>query len=383
MVDLEHITDNFWRIYKRAGESIEAGDHRKALSALIEIDDQTLPPELVPLLFGRRGIAYAGLTGGIDFQCALHHLTSAIDLVEKNPNQYDSKRMEAELSEWKSSVEKMFKQAEFEETIADSDEAIKLNPKDATAYLKRGCAKYYLDQSEAAIADANKAIELDPKYAGGYYYRGYAKMAGLEQFEAAIADFNEAIKLDPKCVAAYTDRSRAKGELRQFEATIADANKAIELDPKYADAYGYRGCAKVRLGQFEAAIADANKAIELDPKCATAYGCRGEAKLELRQLDDAFADFTKAIKLHSKEDRFYVYSCRGSIHEQRGETKKAKTDYHLVLQQLEQTPEDELDRKSIKHLIRVTQGLTRLGKDLSAKVQKYQAMAEQRRYSFT
>jgi Tfp pilus assembly protein PilF len=52
--------------------------------------------------------------------------------------------------------------------------AIKINPKAAEAYCKRGIAYYTGDNYDnygKALADLSKAIELRPNYADAYYYR--------------------------------------------------------------------------------------------------------------------------------------------------------------------------------------------------------------------
>ena len=61
--------------------------------------------------------------------------------------------------------------------IADYDQAIRLDPKDATAYNNRGSARYDRKEYDGAIADYDQAIRLDPKYATAYNNRGSARDA--------------------------------------------------------------------------------------------------------------------------------------------------------------------------------------------------------------
>ena len=58
--------------------------------------------------------------------------------------------------------------------IADSDQAIALNPDDADAYTHRGLAYVSKGAFDAAIQDFTKAIALNPEHAGAYTNRGNA-----------------------------------------------------------------------------------------------------------------------------------------------------------------------------------------------------------------
>src|SRR5580692_825115 len=101
-----------------------------------------------------------------------------------------------------------------------------LNPKDAAAsYSNRGNAYQRKGNLDRAIADYNQAITLDPKNAEAYYSRGYAYRA----------------KGDTGRAIAYVKRGIADTEKGDNDRAIADYNQAIALDPKYSAAYNNRG----------------------------------------------------------------------------------------------------------------------------------------------
>ena len=52
------------------------------------------------------------------------------------------------------------KQGQYEAAVADCNEAIRLKPDDAGAYLNRGIAKHELGRHADAIADYDEAIRL-------------------------------------------------------------------------------------------------------------------------------------------------------------------------------------------------------------------------------
>jgi tetratricopeptide (TPR) repeat protein len=92
---------------------------------------------------------------------------------------------------------------EIDRAIADYDEAIRLDPKDANAYTNRGRAYFAKGNNDRAIAEYDEAIRLDPKNKIAYNNRGSAYEAKGDN-DRAIADYNVAIRLDPKYAFAYT-----------------------------------------------------------------------------------------------------------------------------------------------------------------------------------
>jgi lipoprotein NlpI len=118
-------------------------------------------------------------------------------------------------------------------TIADLDQAIRLNPEDAWAHNIRGNAWSYKGDLDRAIADYDQAIGLVPNYPVAYINRGNT-WRDKGDLDRAIADFNEAIRLDPKDSRAYLNRGRTNLYARALAEAVADLSQASELNPKYA-----------------------------------------------------------------------------------------------------------------------------------------------------
>ena len=89
--------------------------------------------------------------------------------------------------------------------------------------------------STAPLADYEQALKLDPKYALAYLNRGLLWHA-RKDYDRAIADFDQAIRLAPDNAAAATTPAAlaldAKGE---FDRAIADFDRAIALEPNNAN----------------------------------------------------------------------------------------------------------------------------------------------------
>src|SRR6516225_4005720 len=82
--------------------------------------------------------------------------------------EYDEKRDYDRGNAWRN-------KGDLDRAIADYNEAIRLDPKDAKAYNNRGIASRAKADLDRAIADYNEAIRLDPN-AGSYKNRGVANL---------------------------------------------------------------------------------------------------------------------------------------------------------------------------------------------------------------
>jgi tetratricopeptide (TPR) repeat protein len=124
--------------------------------------------------------------------------------------------------------------------LADFDEAIKLDDKDAVAYHRRGEIRATRDEFESALADLSQAIRLNPENGFSYYLRGVTRFElythaapwiRWEDLEAAIADFGETIRIHPDWSQGYFARGIAWRTNGDKERAIADLLEAARLSP--------------------------------------------------------------------------------------------------------------------------------------------------------
>ncbi|MDY7001281.1 MAG: tetratricopeptide repeat protein [Thermodesulfobacteriota bacterium] len=216
-----------------------------------------------------------------------------------------------------------------EQAIEDYSQAIRLDPNLAPAYHNRGLAHDNAGRHEQAIEDFNQALRLAPNYAQAYNVRGiaYAKASG--DYERAILDFNQAIRLDPNFAQAYNNRGNANHYLGRQEQAIKDYNQAVRLNPDYASAYHNRGLTYAKgLGQRRRALEDFEQSIRLDPNIAGVHDDQGQALYYLGKYQQAIQAYDQALRLDP--DSAKTYYNRGNAY------AKGFADYARAILDFEQ-----------------------------------------------
>jgi tetratricopeptide (TPR) repeat protein len=122
----------------------------------------------------------------------------------------------------------------YSESIANSNESLRLDSKNYSSLSLRGQSFYYLKNYQAALTDFNRAIAIEPKSSSLYGWRGdtYYMLANYQQ---AISEYDRAIELSPASAYLYKDRGHAKFCLLQSAAALADYQKAVQLARKDGD----------------------------------------------------------------------------------------------------------------------------------------------------
>jgi tetratricopeptide (TPR) repeat protein len=177
----------------------------------------------------------------------------------------------------------------YNEAIRDFDQAIQLNPINATAYFERGNALYNLKRYEEALQAFDQAIQLDPVNATAYFNRGNV-LYNIKLYEEALQTYERARSLQPKDVNILFTLSHLYNDTGAYEQAIEILDQLIESQPEFADAYKQRGLAyrrwadvkyaatgdeERRADEYKRAIADYERAVELRPDFEDALGSLG------------------------------------------------------------------------------------------------------------
>jgi tetratricopeptide (TPR) repeat protein len=220
------------------------------------------------------------------------------------------------------------KARDFASVIADTGEALRLDPRLAEAYTLRATACNNLSRLDQAIDDATQALRLDPSSSEARTQRALA-YNNVGKHDEAVADSTEALRLDPKSVLAYTQRAWVYLHRGDPDRAIADYDEALRLDPKLAWVFEHRARAYIMKGEPEHVIADCTEAVRIDPKLAFAFFERGDAYVQLRDLSHALADADEAIRLEPQLAG--AHRLRGDICTKEGEFDRAITSYNEAI----------------------------------------------------
>ena len=158
---------------------------------------------------------------------------------------------------------------DFDQAIADFDEAIRLEPGRALAYSHRGNAWSRKGDKDRALADYEAAIRIDPNSPAVFRDRGilWRRYGDLDR---ALVDFDHAIRMGFSDASAYNERGLVWYERKSLDRAIADFNQALKINPNLVDALINRGSALRSKGDLDRAIADFDEAIRIDSNAATA-----------------------------------------------------------------------------------------------------------------
>ncbi|XP_078263288.1 uncharacterized protein ttc6 isoform X2 [Rhinoraja longicauda] len=200
-------------------------------------------------------------------------------------------------------------QQRYLKAILSCNEALKLQPQSARAFLCRGALKYYAKLYHLAIDDITAAINIDETCILGYFNRavsyqqandfqkalkdyGIIQLLGckktlnlktlinrgllylrMEDYYNASQDFKAATVEDPENPNIHHAMAISYHKLHYLEEAVNCFTQAVHLDPFFADAYNGRGNVYMDSGQpagIKQAQKDFVRALHLNPRCAKA-----------------------------------------------------------------------------------------------------------------
>jgi len=216
-----------------------------------------------------------------------------------------------------------------EEALADFDRAMGLDPDDASYIAGRGWTYRQMGRNEEALADFDRAMELKPDYAWAVASRGMTYRL-IRRYEEALVDFNKAIELDPDYAWAIDRRGVTCFLMKRYEEALADFERALELDPDNFSFISNRAQAYRQMGRYEEALTDLDRAIGLNPDSALPVAIRGTVYRRMRHYEEALADFDKAIELDP--DYAWAITRRGQVYRTLGCYEKALADFDRAIE---------------------------------------------------
>jgi tetratricopeptide (TPR) repeat protein len=110
---------------------------------------------------------------------------------------------------------------DYVRAIQDYDQAIRLNPRSATAIYNRALTYRRIGDYDPAISDYDRVLQLTPNDADSYYGRG-ASYAHEGDYDRAIQDYDQAFRINPRMAYVFHSRSIAYAHKGDYLNAIAD-----------------------------------------------------------------------------------------------------------------------------------------------------------------
>lgn len=110
----------------------------------------------------------------------------------------------------------------------------------ATIYYNRGRAYRELRQFDEALADYDQAIDRNPDFTRAYFSRGLLHHE-RKNVDNAIADYTKTVSLDDRHARAFFNRGLLYRKTGADFRAMKDFEAATDIEPTYARAHANRG----------------------------------------------------------------------------------------------------------------------------------------------
>jgi len=131
----------------------------------------------------------------------------------------------------------------LKEAVVCLNKAIKLDPKNASAYTALGKVTFQMGDHDKALEYNARAIEMAPKHAEAYAIRVMI-LHSQGELDKALEYNARAIEMNPKCAEAYIIRAKilkSQGEFDKAEKALKDV---LKFDPE--NKYAKEALARIR-----------------------------------------------------------------------------------------------------------------------------------------
>lgn len=223
-----------------------------------------------------------------------------------------------------------FQSEEYAQAAAEFEEATRLDPSNAQAYLYLGRSYHKQGEYEKAIAAYQEAIKLTPDDAEVYFYLGvaYDQQGNLDQ---AAEAYQEALRLDPNMEEAHNNLGGVYADQGEIDKAIAEYSITIQINPDNDAAHYNLGLLYHDQGLLEAAIAEYLASIEANPQQADAYYNLGIAYYDQGQLDKAIEAWQESIRIQPDDSMVHNNLGRAYYDQMRLEEAEAELNEAIRL----------------------------------------------------
>ena len=149
------------------------------------------------------------------------------------------------------------------------------------ARTERAAVYWDMGRHREAIADYEEALKLDPRNAELSSLRRLLPIVG--EMDKAIASLNKALDVDPRKFAALADRGDVHAVSKDYRKAIDDYTEFLKSSPGSAAVHLRRGDAYRSMDDYRKALEDYETAAQLEPRNASAHNSVAWLRRRLRR----------------------------------------------------------------------------------------------------
>ncbi|HEY1267707.1 MAG TPA: tetratricopeptide repeat protein [Candidatus Binatia bacterium] len=182
------------------------------------------------------------------------------------------------------------------------DEAIRLAPRKAEAYLYRGNINILVGDYDAALADLNNAVAKRPWLLYGHIYRGdtYRETG---RYDDAEKDYQTALRMNPDAADAYYGIALVYWKQNRLPEATAACRKLLELERENSRSYVCLGSLLMHQGMFSDAMKIYYNGVTRFPENGTLRYGLGTAYEELGLYKEAQHSYEISSQLAQESEK--------------------------------------------------------------------------------
>lgn len=214
-------------------------------------------------------------------------------------------------------------QGEYQPALGAYDQALKLNPNFAPAYLGRARTSLAINPQVDISKDLQKAIDKDRNFGEAYLERAqyYLKKGDAK---AALKDLQNVEKTLPDAPLLYLYRAQAALQVGDSHVALESARRTVQLDPTLLPGYLVLGQASLLNGDTVTTIQSLETYLTYQPDNAAAWAGLGQAYYREKRFEKALESLNKAIDLDQQQPDAFLY--RGLIELDRDQLEESHRD---------------------------------------------------------
>ena len=207
-----------------------------------------------------------------------------------------------------SEAESLFREGKLAQASDSYQAALQANPTDAATYLTLARIQVFLGRNLDAQLNAENALLLNPNNASAHAVRGWA-LASQEDFLAGEASITRALEIDPNNALAHAYYAElladqylnGSGPFNVVEKMIEESNIAISLGQGTFEAHRARGYVLEITQNYPEAIAEYKTAIAINNNIADLHLSLGRTYWAANLYNEAFDSLNRANTLNPSD----------------------------------------------------------------------------------